>query len=184
MVTDNSWENLALLVSLQELILKGTNVSNEVIESLQNLPQLQRLSLRNTRINDGALPFLQSLNGGLTSLDLSENDIQGEPALQQAWGGFLVTCLSCVGYGGSCFAPPDSGGRTTWHCSTCALHAGNLHCLQSLDLLQTKITDAGALALMPLGASLKELYIGSADLSDVCFLRWVSLSVQQQIWCP
>lgn len=79
-----------MLVSLQELELRGSNATNEVIKSLQDLAQLQRLSLRQTKVNDGALPFLQSLKGGLTSLDLSDNDIRGEPALQQAWGGFLT----------------------------------------------------------------------------------------------
>lgn len=87
-VTDSSWGNLAMLVSLQELELRGSNASNEVVKSLQDLAQLQRLSLRQTKINDGALPFLLSLKGGLTSLDLSDNDIRGEPAAQQAWGGY------------------------------------------------------------------------------------------------
>ncbi|BDA43304.1 probable f-box protein At5g51380 [Coccomyxa sp. Obi] len=132
-ITDSSWGTLAMLVSLQELELRGTNASNEVIKSLQDLVQLQRLSLRQTRINDGALPLLQSLQGGLTSLDLSDNDIQGEPALQQAWG--------------------------------------NLQLLESLQLLKTKVTDAGAHSLKQLGASLRELHIGSTDLSNACFLR-------------
>ncbi|CAL8468713.1 g8253 [Coccomyxa elongata] len=132
-VTDSSWGNLAMLVSLQELELRGSNATNEVIKSLQDLAQLQRLSLRQTKINDGALPFLQSLKGGLTCLDLSDNDIRGEPASQQAWG--------------------------------------NLHLLKILQLLETKVTDAGAHALKQLGASLKELHIGSAGLSDASFLR-------------
>jgi len=153
--------DLAVLLTeapaLQQLMCTGcTQIGTAGIASLIGLSSLKRLGLSGTCMSDDSLGWLLQLTS-LKDLDLSHTSVTGCLVPAPENGDADVEAVREAAPWAQAEGVGSSNSSGSW---------GTLHCLRSLNLLGTRVTDAGVAAVGALGSSLTSLKLGGAALTD------------------